>query len=92
MKPVQPPFPKSYDANARCEYHGGGVGHSTERCLALKHKVQNLIDAGWLTFEEVDGSKDGPKASSSTMNAIKERRTDQGVRCLEKVKMSRMFI
>ncbi|KAH1253936.1 hypothetical protein GmHk_04G010482 [Glycine max] len=27
-------------------------GHSTEQCLAFKHKVQSLIEAGWLTFQE----------------------------------------
>ncbi|XP_014524059.1 uncharacterized protein LOC106780296 [Vigna radiata var. radiata] len=30
MKPVQPPYPRGYDANAKCSYHGGGgVCHST---------------------------------------------------------------
>lgn len=50
MKPVQPPYPKCYDVEARCSYHGGGVGHSTERCVAFKYKVQALIDSGWLKF------------------------------------------
>jgi len=26
MKPLQLPYPKFYDANARCDYHGGAVG------------------------------------------------------------------
>ena len=25
MKPMQPPFPKNYDPNAKCDYHGGGL-------------------------------------------------------------------
>ncbi|KAL5162502.1 hypothetical protein HKD37_07G019609 [Glycine soja] len=33
-------------------YHGGVPGHSVEKCLALKYKVQHLMDAGWLTFQE----------------------------------------
>ena len=33
-------------------YHGGVSGHSIEHCMTLKHKVQSLIDAGWLRFEE----------------------------------------
>ena len=49
-KVLQPPFPKWYDPNATCKYHGGVPGHSIEKCLALKYKVQHLIDAGWLTF------------------------------------------
>ncbi|XP_014506318.1 uncharacterized protein LOC106766074 [Vigna radiata var. radiata] len=52
MKPLQPPYPKSFDANARCGFHGGAVGHSTEMCTSLKFKVQSLIDAGWLKFQE----------------------------------------
>ncbi|KAA0046903.1 Gag-pro-like protein [Cucumis melo var. makuwa] len=39
MIPIQPSYPKWYNSNARCDYHAGGVGHSTENCLALKRKV-----------------------------------------------------
>ncbi|KAH1265693.1 hypothetical protein GmHk_01G001350 [Glycine max] len=49
---LQPPFPKWYDPNATCKYHGGVPGHSVEKCLAIKYKVQHLMDAGWLTFQE----------------------------------------
>ena len=51
-KIYQPPFPKWYNPDATCAYHGKTLGHSTEKCLALKYKVQHLIDAGWLTFQE----------------------------------------
>ncbi|XP_027915075.1 uncharacterized protein LOC114174431 [Vigna unguiculata] len=51
MKPVKPPYPKTYDAEARCDYHGGAIGHSTENCWGLKRKVQSLIDSGQLKFE-----------------------------------------
>lgn len=44
-KPVRPPYPKNYDINARCDYHGRASGHSTEACEALKRKVQSLIDS-----------------------------------------------
>ncbi|KAH1198302.1 hypothetical protein GmHk_18G051909 [Glycine max] len=49
---LEPPFPKWYDPNATCKYHGGVPGHFVEKCLALKYKVQHLMDAGWLTFQE----------------------------------------
>jgi len=49
-KTLQPPYPRYYDANAKCEYHSGEVGNSTENCRALMFKVQSLIDSGWLTF------------------------------------------
>ncbi|KAH1238742.1 hypothetical protein GmHk_08G023351 [Glycine max] len=48
----QPPFPKWYNPNATCAYHGKTPGHSTEQCMAFKCKVQSLIEAGWLTFQE----------------------------------------
>jgi len=51
-KIYQPPFPKWYNPDATCIYHGKTLGHSTEKCLAFKYKVQHLIDAGWLTFQE----------------------------------------
>ncbi|RDX79703.1 hypothetical protein CR513_39844, partial [Mucuna pruriens] len=43
MKPMEPPYSRSYDPNAKCDYHARAVGHSTERCWALKHMVQDLI-------------------------------------------------
>ncbi|KAL5131146.1 hypothetical protein HKD37_12G034085 [Glycine soja] len=42
-KIFQPPFPNTM---------GNTPGHSIEKCLALKYKVQHLINAGWLTFQE----------------------------------------
>ncbi|RDY00987.1 hypothetical protein CR513_15740, partial [Mucuna pruriens] len=52
LKPLEPPYPKSYDPNMKCDYHAGAVGHSTERCWGSKHKVQDLIDGGRLKFKE----------------------------------------
>ncbi|KAH1249623.1 hypothetical protein GmHk_05G012940 [Glycine max] len=51
-KTPQPLFPRRYNLNMTCAYHGGVLGHSIEHCKTLKHKVQSLIDAGWLKFEE----------------------------------------
>ncbi|KAL5127869.1 hypothetical protein HKD37_14G040212 [Glycine soja] len=48
----QPPFLREYDSNATCACHGEAPGHSIEHCRGLKRKVQGLIDAGWLKFEE----------------------------------------
>ncbi|RDX68805.1 ABC transporter C family member 5, partial [Mucuna pruriens] len=33
------------------DYHTGTIGHTTERCWGLKHKVQDLMDARLLSFE-----------------------------------------
>lgn len=43
-------LPPGYDVNARCEFHSGAPGHSTENCKALKYKVQDLIDLNVITF------------------------------------------
>jgi len=45
-KVYQPPFPRWYNPNATCAYHGGIPRHSVEQYVAFKHKVQSLIDAG----------------------------------------------
>ena len=51
-KVPQPPFLRGYDSNTTCAYHEEAPGHSIEHCKTLKHKVQGLIDVGWLKFEE----------------------------------------
>ena len=69
-KVPQPPFSKGYNSNATCAYHGGVPRHSIEHCMTLKHKVQNLIDVGWLKFEEDNrlscGREDKKKLSCVT--------------------------
>ncbi|RDY10066.1 hypothetical protein CR513_05471, partial [Mucuna pruriens] len=52
LKPAEPSYSKSYDPDTRCEYHGGVIEYPTERCWGLKHKVQDLIDEGWLVFQK----------------------------------------
>ncbi|RDX73480.1 hypothetical protein CR513_46914, partial [Mucuna pruriens] len=46
LQPLVPPHPRSYGPNAKCDYHGGAVGHATKRCWSLKHRVQDLLDGG----------------------------------------------
>jgi len=74
-KVVQQSYPRYYDANAKCEYHSGEIGHSTENCRTLKYKVQSMLDSKWLTFQEQKPSVEKNPLSghtSSTMNAIME--------------------
>ncbi|KAL5166221.1 hypothetical protein HKD37_18G051227 [Glycine soja] len=76
-KVFQPPFPKWYDPNATCNYHGNTPGHSIEKCLALKYKVQHLIDVGWLTFQkDRPNVKTNPLANhgGGAVNAIESER------------------
>ncbi|KAH1221865.1 hypothetical protein GmHk_12G035187 [Glycine max] len=51
-KVPQPLFFQGYNSNTTCAYHGGVPGHFIEHCITLKHKVQGLINVGWLKFEE----------------------------------------
>ena len=55
MPPPLAILPSNYDANARCEFHSDGVGHSTDNCFALKCKVQDLLDAKAIEFTLVTG-------------------------------------
>ena len=52
-RPRKPPYPKGYDVNAICEYHGGVGGHSVKNCTAFKDKVQSLIYADPIKFKEL---------------------------------------
>ncbi|XP_052723845.1 uncharacterized protein LOC128193782 [Vigna angularis] len=94
MMPMQPPYPRGYDAEAKCSYHGEGVGHSTERCMSFKHKVQALIDAGWLKFQEDKPSIDANPLSghgSASTNAIEVKKHEL-IRDASKIRSSRRFI
>ena len=46
LQPTPPPavLPKSHDPSQFCKFHQG-PGHSTNRCLRLRHSIQDLIDA-----------------------------------------------
>ena len=54
IPPMQPPYPRWYNENARCDYHSGNREHSTEDCTALKRRVHDLIKAGALAFNDDD--------------------------------------
>ena len=55
-RPRRPPYPKKHDVNAKCEYHGGVRGHSTENCMTFKDKVQSLINADSVKFRRLVNS------------------------------------
>jgi len=61
-KIYQSSFPKWYNPNTTCAYPGGTLGNSVEQCMALKHKVQSLIEAKWLKFQE-----DGPNVKTNPL-------------------------
>ncbi|XVF59079.1 hypothetical protein PTKIN_Ptkin07bG0246000 [Pterospermum kingtungense] len=57
-KPLQPPYPKWYNPDLTCEYHNGARGHDLNSCLALKNKVQSMIDTGALKFVQTSYPSD----------------------------------
>ena len=94
MRPQQPPFSKSYDPNATCDYHRGANGHSTERCFPLKYKVQSFIDSGWLTFKKDKPSIEnnpllGHENTSTNAIEVREKRL---VRKVSEIRSSMKFI
>ncbi|XP_040942236.1 uncharacterized protein [Gossypium hirsutum] len=52
LKPLQPPYPKWYDANAQCDYHAGIEGHFIEHCTAFKMLVERLISMGVVKVDD----------------------------------------
>ena len=87
-------FPKWYNPSATCAYHGGTSGHSVEQCMALKHKLQSLIEARWLTFlEDGPNVKTNPLANhgEAAVNAIEVCRSHRP-KLLKDVMTPRRFI
>ncbi|RDY04537.1 hypothetical protein CR513_11721, partial [Mucuna pruriens] len=81
LKPLEPPYPRSYDPNVRCDYHSRVVGHATERCWSLKHKFQDLIEGGYLGFQNQGPNvQDNPLPTHRgvTINAISHENRDEG--------------
>ncbi|KAJ9178602.1 hypothetical protein P3X46_010473 [Hevea brasiliensis] len=74
---IQPPYPRWYDATARCEYHGGAQGHSTDNCGALRGRVHALIRNGWL---KIEGNGSLPNVTS---NPLPNHNAGSGVNMIE---------
>ncbi|XP_040955928.1 uncharacterized protein [Gossypium hirsutum] len=51
-EPLQPLYPKWYDANAQCDYHARIIGHSIENCTTFKKLVERLIGMGVVKFDD----------------------------------------
>ncbi|XP_052877294.1 uncharacterized protein LOC128283923 [Gossypium arboreum] len=83
LKPLQPPYPKWYDANARCEYHAGILWHSIENCIGFKKAVERLIKMGVVKFDSTPNTENPLRNHDNQgVNAIgeaSERRIKENV-------------
>lgn len=52
IPPATPPYNNKHNPNVSCAFHAGYTRHSTEDCLVLKTKVQELIDQKVFSFSE----------------------------------------
>ncbi|KAF1865946.1 hypothetical protein Lal_00041727 [Lupinus albus] len=74
-----------YDPNANCDYHSGIIGHSTETCRALKHRIQDLIDSKWLEFKDAVPTITGNPLPNHGNQGINVLEQDNDMAVVEKV-------
>ncbi|XP_017644592.1 uncharacterized protein LOC108485274 [Gossypium arboreum] len=89
MTPLKPPYLKWYEPNASYMYHVGNQGHSTENCLAFKRRVQGLIDAGILRFDDAGNTVGNPlpNHTEGNMNAVTKEDRRRAKSCVSKIKI-----
>ncbi|XP_059295554.1 uncharacterized protein LOC132048890 [Lycium ferocissimum] len=67
------PLPRSFDPTKTCAYHSGVKGHATDRCYALKHKVEDLIEAKQIMVKQPTPNVDNnplPTHDEASINMI----------------------
>ncbi|XP_016667431.1 uncharacterized protein [Gossypium hirsutum] len=73
LRPLQPSYPKWYDASAQCEYHAGITGHLIENCTSFKKVVERLIKMGVVNFDDAHSVENSlPNHTNNGANAIVE--------------------
>ena len=55
--PHPSPLPKGYKPHKFCNYHQE-LGHQTNKCINLRHAIQNLIDENFITRPSFAGRSD----------------------------------
>ncbi|XP_040971315.1 uncharacterized protein [Gossypium hirsutum] len=87
LKPLQPPYPKWYDANAKCEYHTGIPGHLIENCIGFKKAVERLIKIRIVKFYNTPNAENPLlDHGNQGVNAIDETREGRIKEDVAKVK------
>ena len=86
LTPMEPPYPRWYDANASCDYHYRIKDHCIENCSSLKYNVHALKNAGYVSFgfDKVGGpdvtnnpllNHYGPRINAALENPTEGRKT-----------------
>lgn len=96
LAPPPTPPPRGYDANARCDFHVGSLGHTTEKCLSLNFKVQDFLNRKVISFAaENPNVKNNPKPGHDgpTINAIEKSEDNFLIQRVDQIKahMSRIY-
>ncbi|XP_027100978.2 uncharacterized protein [Coffea arabica] len=58
-------MPAWYNPQAVCAYHSGATGHSTINCKALKHKIQDMVEAGEIVIRKREAQ--GPNVNRNPL-------------------------
>ncbi|MBA0787205.1 hypothetical protein Gotri_025089 [Gossypium trilobum] len=73
LKPLQPLYPKWYDANAQCDYHARITGHSIENCIAFRTLVERFINMSIVKFDDSSNTENPlPNHVVNGINMISE--------------------
>ncbi|XP_040963942.1 uncharacterized protein [Gossypium hirsutum] len=71
LKPLQPPYPKWYNAITQCDYHARIVGHSIEHCTAFKKLVERLISMSIVKLDDSPNTENSlPNHNKNGVNMI----------------------
>ncbi|XP_039013526.1 uncharacterized protein LOC120143209 [Hibiscus syriacus] len=94
--PIQPPYPKWYDANVKCDYHGGNPGHSIENCTAFKKVVQALRRRNVINFGDSEQPKVAqnplPNHARAGINAVAEEKGKRMVMDVSEVESPMLWV
>ncbi|XP_050893526.1 uncharacterized protein LOC127100414 [Lathyrus oleraceus] len=83
------PTAESHNPNSTSAFHARYIGHSIEDCLALKKRIQELIDQEILSFfEEKPNVKTNPlpNHSGAAVNAVIKEETVESILRVEELK------
>ncbi|XP_039047245.1 uncharacterized protein LOC120187640 [Hibiscus syriacus] len=96
MSPLQPPYPKWYDAHAQCEYHAGTPRHSVENCTSFKKVVQHLRRKNIINFCDSEqpniAQNPLPKHVGAGINVITEEKGRKIIKNVREVESSMYWV